>query len=108
MNPVKRKTSWAELLGEKREDMPDKERRSRWEHWKKLAIKAGDQEMVDYWTKDNAEETCSGCVHRDGDWCKSEGLPCSINPVLTFQYSIAGMACMGAGKQVMAVQQTLF
>lgn len=108
MEPVKRKTSWVELLGEKRETMSDRERRARWEQWKSLARKEGDHDVVDYWAKDNVEETCSGCVHRDKDWCNIAGLPCNINPILTMQGGMIGMACMGVGKELAPVQQSLF
>ncbi|RPE05528.1 hypothetical protein EGT74_24400 [Chitinophaga lutea] len=108
IEPVKRETSWAELLGVNREAMSDKERRARWEEWKAMARKAGDSEVVDYWAKDNIDESCAGCVHRDKDWCKLAELPCNINPVLTLQSGMIGMACMGAGKQTAPIQQTLF
>lgn len=97
---VKRKTSWVELFGEKGSDMSEDVRRERWEEWKKIAIEAGEQEMVDYWVKDNIEETCSGCIHREEDWCRSYGLPCNVNPILTLRSGIIGMACMGLGKEV--------
>lgn len=64
--------------------------------------------MVNYWSKDNVEETCSGCIHRDNDWCKYAELPCNINPALTIKEGIIGMACCGAGKQIESKQLELF
>lgn len=108
MKPVEPIMTWHDLLGEKRESMTDVERRARWEEWKKVTTAVGDKHIVDYWAKDNVEETCSGCVHRDKDWCKLAGLPCNINPILTMKAGIIGMACMGAGKELAPVQQSLF
>lgn len=106
--PVSQHITWIDLLGESRESMPDKDRRARWEEWKELARKAGDSELVDYWSKDHIDESCAGCIHRDADWCKLAELPCSINPILTIHDGIIGMACMGMGKQSQPVQQSLF
>jgi hypothetical protein len=41
---------------------------------------------------------CHGCKHRNGAWCGIRGLPCTVNPILTFRHGLIGMACMGAGR----------
>lgn len=89
---------WWEILGNNPNDFTTEERRERWERWKQLAAddEAG-RAMVDYWAKDNVDEACAGCKHRDKDWCNLQGLPCNVNPVLTIKDGIIGMACMGAG-----------
>jgi hypothetical protein len=89
--PIKLKTTWEELFSK---EIPAEERRSRWEIWKQMALKAGDQEMVDYWMD---AEGCAGCLNQEKDWCQLQGLPCSINSILTFRLGMIGMACMGAG-----------
>lgn len=90
---------WHEILGDKKRSMSDDVRRQRWEKWKSLGRRAGKRgkEMVKYWSEENVDETCYGCKHRDGDWCKLQELPCNVNPVLTFNEGIIGMACCGAG-----------
>lgn len=108
MKPVTKQIRWPELFGESGKDMSEKNRRRRWEEWKALLIADGEQGMVDYWAKDNLEETCSGCIHRDNDWCKYNGLPCNVNPILTFRAGIIGMACMGLGYQSKPEQLELF
>lgn len=96
MHPLILTSRWPEIFGETRADMPDDIRRQRWEQWKALCAKEPDgKEIVEQWT--NIDETCLGCIHKDGDWCTREQLPCSVNPVLTFQYNMEGMACMGTG-----------
>lgn len=107
MIPVTLKIRWSELFGEPGEIQSD-ERKKRWEEWKKISIESGrrGKEMVKYWSKDNVDETCNGCIHREGDWCAYAGLPCNVNPVLTFQNNMIGMACAGVGYE--AKQPTLF
>lgn len=96
---------WPELFGETKKDMSEKVRRKRWEQWKKLCAEQPDgKEVIEQWT--NCEEGCSGCMHRDGDWCNLESLPCTVNPILTYQYNMLGLACMGLGYQ--AKQMEMF
>lgn len=104
---VEKGIRWYQLFGESGPDMSEKTRRARWEKWKKL-ISAGEQHVVDYWAKDHIEESCSGCVNKDGDWCKAVGLPCNVNPVLTFSIGLIGMACMGMAKRTIPEQLQLF
>jgi hypothetical protein len=103
MKEVTLKSTWVEILGKKREEMPDETRRARWEEWKKLSINSGKRgvEMANYWA---AAEDCIGCIHKDKDWCKSQQLPCNVNPILTFSEGMIGMACMGAGHQLLQPQ----
>jgi len=90
---------WRELFGNTIHETSKEIRRARWDEWKSIGNKSGGRarQMVNYWSRDNVEETCSGCKHRDGDWCKLQGLPCNVNPILTFDNNLIGMACMGVG-----------
>lgn len=74
-------------------------RKQRWDDWKALAMADGEQgkQMVDYWAKDHIDETCEGCIHRNNDWCEFAHLPCNVNPILTIQHGMIGMACQGVG-----------
>ena len=110
-NPAYKKVDvqirWHQLFEQK---MPPALRRERWAEWKEAALAEGEEgsEMVDYWVKDYVEETCCGCLHRDNDWCKYGELPCSVNPILTIQQGIIGMACCGAGYEAKLEQGDLF
>lgn len=84
------KISWTDLLGTKATDMPDALRRQRWEQWLALSSDYGRE----YWTD---TEGCEGCKHLDGNWCKLQELPATVNPLLTIHGGMIGMACMGAG-----------
>ncbi len=96
MTPVTLTIRWEELFGKTQADMPDDVRRTRWEEWKALCAKQPDgKEVVERWT--TCDDTCLGCVYRQGDWCASQSLPCTVNPVLTFKMNFEGMACMGTG-----------
>lgn len=90
--PVKLESRWKEILGENAEAMPEDVRRRRWDDWLNLAGK-GQREI---WTDTNG---CEDCIHLDGYWCKLQGLPCTVNPILTMRHGMIGMACMGAGKE---------
>lgn len=105
--PVTKQIRWFQLFGENGSEIPEVTRRKRWEEWKALLLADGQQEGVDYWSKDNLGE-CIGCKHKEGDWCKLVGLPCNVNPILTFQLNHIGMACMGAGYNQDLVQGKLF
>lgn len=94
MTPVTLNIRWHELLGETQSEMQDNVRRERWEKWKALCAQQPDgKEFIDHWT--SADEACLGCKHREGDWCSKQQLPCTVNPILTFNYNQKGMACMG-------------
>jgi hypothetical protein len=68
--------------------------RQRWEEWKHLALAAGEEDQVKFWTDTDA---CQGCKYIDEDWCLRSELPCTVNPLLTVKYGVMGMACMGTG-----------
>ncbi|MEO9884024.1 MAG: hypothetical protein ABJG33_00160 [Balneola sp.] len=94
--PVTLENSWEEILGKSRKDMPDVQRRERWNDWKNEAQANDAQDFIDFWT-DNQE--CIGCKHMDNDWCKLSELPCTVNPILTYRNNIMGMACAGLGRE---------
>jgi hypothetical protein len=90
MKPVTLEIRFADLFAK---GIPQEVRRARWEEWKRMAIESGAEDCVEYWTDISA---CLGCSERDGDWC-SWGLPCTVNPLLSFKYGMIGMACIGLG-----------
>jgi hypothetical protein len=90
------KSSFKEILGENSETFTEDQRKSRWEQWKNIAIAEGGKELVEAWTN---SEACEGCIHLKDKWCESQGLPCTVNPILSFNDGVIGMACMGSGKE---------
>lgn len=106
--PITKQIRWFQLFGETGKDIPEKTRRKRWEKWKALLVADGDHQVLNHWSKDHVDETCAGCKHKDGDWCKAAGLPCNVNPFLTFQFNHIGMACMGIGFNQEVKQGELF
>lgn len=86
---------WVELFGKHKSDMTDRIRRSRWETWKQLSRDSGRSENVEWWS--TPEELCFTCKWNDGDWCKLQSLPCTVNPITTFSRNEIGLACMGIG-----------
>lgn len=91
------KSRWHEIFGEKGKEIPANIRRERWERWKQISLEAGGEETVDWWSGEISLNGCLNCVHRDKDWCELSGLPCTVNPITTFQLGQIGMACMGTG-----------
>ena len=86
---------WSELFGEHKGDMSDKMRRLRWETWKQLSRDHGRFESIAWWS--TPAELCFNCEHCDGDWCRFQSLPCTVNPITTFSNNEIGLACMGVG-----------
>ena len=84
--------SWPDLF---RKDFPPHERRKRWEDWKDCAMRQEDRQRgrdtIEFWTG----HECGPCDQVDGDWCNLQGLPCTVNPILTFKHGYIGFACMG-------------
>lgn len=104
--------SWKDLLGKDENEFTPEARRARWEEWKALC-RAGttkDQQVVDWWTSHEGcfDDGDGDCRHRDGDWCCLMQLPASVNPRLTYNLGMIGMACMGAGYEPKGGQRNLF
>lgn len=92
--PVTLNSRFTEIFGDHPSEVPEPERRHRWATWMRQA-RQKNTAAVTAWT-DNPE--CDGCRHRRGHgWCGLIGLPCTVNPYLTFRTGAIGMACMGAG-----------
>jgi len=91
---------WEEIFGTGN----DIKNRNNWEAWKKIARKAGEKELVAFWSDPDA---CIGCKHLDKDWCTLQELPCTVNPYLTLKHGMLGMACMGMGRDDGNPQQEL-
>lgn len=90
--------SFEAILGKDASVFTDEERRHRWREWQECSKSKHHQWVVEYWS---GHEGCGRCVHLDkqNSWCTLQGLPCSVNPILSFKYGMLGMACMGAGKE---------
>jgi len=87
-------SSFEQILGRKGDVYTADERKKRWNRAKSFF----DKNTLDYWTDSSG---CHGCVHlnKKEAWCNYQGLPCTINPILSFRYGMIGMACMGVGFQ---------
>jgi hypothetical protein len=92
-NEVIKIMSPKDLFGETINDYSKEQRKERWD--KILSLEK--QNNLDNWSwlNDDAlsNETCDGCIHRNQNWCESQGLPTNYNPILKG----LGMACMGVG-----------
>lgn len=88
------RSRWTEILPSA---ATPSERRARWATWLRAARAAGAGDQAREWA--DGRECCGDCAHRRGGWCALQGLPCSVNPVLTIRHNMPGMACMGMGRQ---------
>jgi hypothetical protein len=88
--------SFEVILGRNSGMFSEAERRKRWAAWLRAARRDGTEgrDVARAWTS----HECHGCKHRKGAWCDLQGLPCTVNPVLSFRCGMVGMACMGAGR----------
>jgi hypothetical protein len=107
MTEIKYNASFEFILGKKREDYSEEERIKRWNIWKSAAKKSRKNYLLETWLD---QSDCEKCVHLDKveAWCKLMGLPCTVNPILSFREGIVGLACMGAGKELPNTQLELF
>lgn len=87
--------SFPQILGQNDSAFTEGVRRQRWAAWLRVARRSGSRgrEMARYWQS----HECNGCKHRKGAWCSLAGLPCTVNPFLTFGTGMIGFACMGTG-----------
>ena len=90
--PVTLKMSFEDMFGKKGSDMPEQLRKQRWQEWKNLPNH--NQAILESW---EPCEPCYDCKHKIDDWCDLSGLPCSVNPMLSFRTGMIGLACMGMG-----------
>lgn len=90
---ISKYNSFEQVLGRKPEDFTENERKRRWN--KQMSFS---KSVREYWS-DTTE--CIGCIHLNEKeaWCKLQGLPCCVNPILTFRQGMIGMACMGTGRE---------
>lgn len=93
-------SSFEDILGKKSSVFNEQQRRDRWAAWLRVARRTAPdgKETARYWLS----HECHGCIHRKGGWCDLQGLPCTVNPYLTFKHGMIGMACMGAGREEVA------
>jgi hypothetical protein len=91
------KSSFEEILGKDHSQFTEDIRKERWKQWQEIALKKKDgKDVVESWLDTSA---CRDCLHLDKkeSWCRLMGLPCTVNPILSFRMGMAGMACMGTG-----------
>ena len=86
--------SFEQILGKKPYHYSENERKERWFKVMKLSSKY----EREWWTDTSG---CHGCGHLDANqsWCNLQGLPCTVNPITSYQAGMLGMACMGLGYQ---------
>ncbi len=82
-------SSFEQILGRNNQEYTLEERKERWNKVMNL-----DEDMKEVWSD---TETCNSCKHLKDNWCSLVGLPCTVNPTLTFRHGIWGMACQGVG-----------
>lgn len=87
---IKYESSWSELFGEKPGMKRPEYRKAAWGAWKKT-VKGRDRFLETLSGQD-----CTGCKHKDGDWCTLIGLPCIYNPTIPDKI---GLACAGLGRE---------
>lgn len=90
---ISKLSSFEQIFGRTIAEYTEDERTARWE---KIASFPGGKEVKEYFS--NSIE-CSDCRHFQNGWCAYASLPCGVNPVLTFQRGIVGMACRGVGRE---------
>lgn len=97
-DPVSINSTFEQILGKTCDQFTEAQRMQRWKEWQKIAEDSGSHETAAYWRD---TEACEGCIHlgKENAWCAAVGLPCTVNPYLTFKTGLIGMACMGAGKE---------
>lgn len=95
---LNRHSSFEQILGRNESDYTHNEKQERWNKVMSLSHKSVKADWLN-------TETCYNCSHLNGSWCKLVDLPCTVNPILSFQFGIPGMACRGAG---LKCQPTLF
>ncbi|WP_141638401.1 hypothetical protein [Leptospira weilii] len=86
-------SSFEVILGKKSEDYSNEVRQERWTYWKQIAFEK-EPWLRKVWAN---VEACGGCVHLNKSWCNLQGLPCTVNPIVSFRTGFPGMACMGTG-----------
>ncbi|HBL74279.1 MAG: hypothetical protein A2W90_18165 [Bacteroidetes bacterium GWF2_42_66] len=96
---ISKLSSFEQVLGKTSEEYSEQERKLRWQK-----VLSFDREVKRIWS-DTSE--CIGCVHLSGSWCNMQGLPCCVNPILSFNHGMIGMACMGLGYEEMPKQLQL-
>lgn len=95
LKPVTLKIRWTELFGKKKSDMSSETKKERWQQWLNLANRDNESDLVEYWKA--TPETCLDCKNNADNWCSYADLPCTVNPILTFNHAIKGLACQGIG-----------
>lgn len=93
------KSSFEEILGKKRDEYPEEVRKQRWQKWKEAALKSKKNDAKDVLASWLDTSGCRNCIHlnKSESWCNAMGLPCTVNPILSFRMGMVGMACMGTG-----------
>ena len=80
--------SFEQILGKNSEEYTEIIRKERWRKVLKTLGKNNEWDDV---------SGCYGCMYLNNKeaWCDLMGLPCTVNPFLSFRYGMVGMACCG-------------
>ena len=94
LDDITKYNSFEQILGRSPNDYTADERKLRW--YKAMSFS---EDVRKYWSDISA---CQGCIYLSvkESWCNLQGLPCTVNPILTFQNGDLGMACMGASRTI--------
>jgi hypothetical protein len=90
MKPVTKRISFEDLFPKESSRI---QRIKRWSKWKDMV--ADEPWAAEYWETDKC--CCLGCCeyNKKDDWCEYASLPPSVNPILSFRFGMAGLACCG-------------
>lgn len=94
-------SSFEQILGKTQQTYTKEERKERWNKCISEFEKNNKSEFIEVWNGPGGDGTCCECIHFnpvDG-WCVLLGLPSTVNPILSFQHALPGLACMGVGKE---------
>lgn len=95
LKQVALKIRWTDLFGKTKNDMSTETKKERWQQWLTMADKENETDLIKYWTA--SPKTCQDCKNNTDNWCSFADLPCTVNPILTFNHAIKGLACQGIG-----------
>jgi hypothetical protein len=99
LDQISKLSSFEQILGREKSDYKEEERKER---WNKAMSFPGGKQAKEYFS--NYDE-CADCNHCKNGWCAYAGLPCGVNPKLTYQYGMIGMACQGIGYEMVTGTQ---
>lgn len=93
-NLIKRNSRFDQVLGRTKDAYTTEQRKKRWE--KLLSFSKANRQ---YWLD---ASKCTGCknLNTPEAWCTLMDMPCTVNPILTYQLGTKSMACKGEGYEL--------